>query len=182
MRLSNIAVDNKVAVYIFILLIVMIGWNAYQGLPREAAPDVKIPYIIVTVPYIGVATADIEGLVTQPVERALKGIKDVKTITSASKEGLSTVSVEFEIGVDIDEALRRVRDKVNSTRNELPADILDPVVTEINISEFPIMFVNVGGPYGVARLKKVADDLKEKIEIIPGVLRADVTGGLEPEV
>ncbi|MCW5896330.1 MAG: efflux RND transporter permease subunit [Bacteroidetes bacterium] len=182
MRLSNIAVDNKVAVYIFILLIVMIGWNAYQGLPREAAPDVKIPYIIVTVPYIGVATADIEGLVTQPLERALKGIKDVKTITSASKEGLSTVSVEFEIGVDIDEALRRVRDKVNSTRNELPTDILDPVVTEINISEFPIMFVNVGGPYGVARLKKVADDLKEKIEIIPGVLRADVTGGLEPEV
>jgi CzcA family heavy metal efflux pump len=182
MRLSNIAVDNKVAVYIFIILMVFLGWNAYTRLPREAAPDVKVPWIIVTVPYIGVSPVDVEGLVTQPLERNLKSLKDIKEITSTSKEGLSTVSVEFEIGVDIDEALRRVRDKVNSTKSELPADILEPVVTEINISEFPIMYVNVGGKYGVARLKNVADDLKEKIEAIPGVLRADVTGGLEPEV
>jgi len=182
MRLSNISVDNKVAVYVFILLIVMLGWSAYMRLPRESAPDVKVPWIIVSVPYIGVSPADIEGLVTQPLERNLKSLKDIKQITSASKEGLSTVSVEFEIGVDIDEALRRVRDKVNSTKSELPADILEPVVTEINISEFPIMYVNVGGPYGVARLKDIADDFKEKIEAIPGVLRADVTGGLEPEV
>ncbi len=182
MRIANIAVDNKVSVYIFIILIVIVGWSSYLGLPREASPDVKVPYIIVSVPYIGVSPADIEGLVTQPLERALKSLKDVKLITSASREGLSTVSVEFEIGVDIDEALRRVRDKVNSTRNELPTDILEPVVTEINISEFPIMYVNVGGPYGVARLKDIADDLKEKIEAIPGVLRADVNGGLEPEV
>lgn len=182
MRLSNIAVENKVAVYIFIILMVFLGWNAYTRLPREAAPDVKVPWIIVTVPYIGVSPVDVEGLVTQPLERNLKSLKDIKQITSTSKEGLSTVSVEFEIGVDIDEALRRVRDKVNSTKSELPADILEPVVTEINISEFPIMYVNVGGKYGVARLKNVADDLKEKIEAIPGVLRADVTGGLEPEV
>lgn len=182
MRLSNIAVENKVAVYIFILLMVVLGWNAYTRLPREAAPDVKVPWIIVTVPYIGVSPVDVEGLVTQPLERNLKSLKDIKQITSTSKEGLSTVSVEFEIGVDIDEALRRVRDKVNSTKSELPADILEPVVTEINISEFPIMYVNVGGKFGVARLKNVADNLKDKIEAIPGVLRADVTGGLEPEV
>ena len=182
MRLSNISVDNKVAVYIFIILIVMMGWNAYMRLPREAAPDVKIPWIIVSVPYIGVSPTDVEGLVTQPLERNLKSLKDIKQITSSSKEGLSTVSVEFEIGVDIDEALRRVRDKVNSTKSELPSDILEPVVTEINISEFPIMYVNIGGPYGVARLKDIADDFKDKIEAVPGVLRADVSGGLEPEV
>lgn len=182
MRPWNAAVDNKVAVYIFILLVIVVGWNSYIGLPREASPDVRIPYIIISVPYIGVAPTDVEGLVTQPLERAIKSLKDIKHITSVSKEGLSTVSVEFEVGVDIDEALRRVRDKVNSTRNELPADILDPVVSEINISEFPIMYVNIGGPYGVARLKTIADDLKKKIESVQGVLRADLTGGLEPEI
>lgn len=182
MRPWNTAVDNKVAVYIFILLVVVVGWNSYRGLPREASPDVKVPYIIVSVPYVGVAPTDVEGLVTQPLERAIKSLKDIKHITSVSKEGLSTVSVEFEIGVDIDEALRRVRDKVNSTRNELPADILEPVVSEINISEFPIMYVNIGGPYGAARLKTIADDLKKKIESVQGVLRADLTGGLEPEI
>jgi len=125
---------------------------------------------------------DIEGLITQPLERELKGLKDLKQITSVSKEGLSTIRVEFNTGIDIDEGLRRVRDKVNSARSQLPNDILDPVITEINISEFPIMFVNIGGDVGLARLKKIADDMQDQIEAIPGVISADISGGLEPEV
>ena len=182
MRISNLAVDNKTAVYILILIITVFGWTSYMGLPREAAPDITIPLVIVSTPYIGVSPADIEGLVTQPLERNLKSLKDIKQITSASKEGLSTIRVEFNVGIDIDEALRRVRDEVNSTRPELPADILDPIVSEINFSEFPIMYVNVQGDVGIARLKKIAEDLQDEVESIPGVLRADVTGGLEPEV
>ena len=158
MRIWNIAVDNRVAVYILILIIVLLGWGSYQSLPREAAPDVSIPLVIVSTPYIGVSPADVEGLVTQPLERSLKSLKDIKEITSASKEGLSTVRVEFNVGVDIDDALRRVRDEVNSTRPDLPDDILDPIVTEINFSEFPILYVNVGGTVGLPRLKKIAGD------------------------
>jgi hypothetical protein len=109
-------------------------------------------------------------------------LKDLKQISSASKEGLSTVRVEFNVGVDIDEALRRVRDKVNTAKTELPTDILEQVISEINFSEFPIMFVNVGGNFGIARLKKIAEDLQDKFEAIPGMLRADLSGGLEPEV
>ncbi len=182
MKIWNIAVDNKVAVYVLMVLIIVFGFTSYKNLPREAAPEVLIPWIIVSTPYIGVSPVDVEGLITQPLERALKGLKDVKQITSVSKEGLSTARIEFNTGVDIDEALRRVRDKVNSTRPQLPNDILDPIVSEINISEFPIMFVNVGGNVGLARLKKIADDLQDRIEGIPGVLRADISGGLEPEV
>jgi multidrug efflux pump len=182
MNIWSIAVENKTAVYILMILIVVFGWGSYTRLPREASPDITIPLVIVATPYIGVAPADMEGLITQPLERALKGLKDIKQITSVSKDGLSTIRVEFNTGVDIDEALRRVRDKVGSTRSQLPADILEPVISEINISEFPIMYVNVGGEVGLARLKKIADDLKDKIEVIPGVLRADVNGGLEPEV
>lgn len=182
MRISNLAVDNRVAVYILIVLIVFIGWTTYTSMPREAAPDITIPLVIVSTPYVGVSPTDVEGLVTQPLERAFKSLSDVKQISSVSKEGLSTIRVEFNTGVDIDDALRRVRDKVNSTRPQLPSDILEPVVSEINFSEFPIMFVNVGGNVGLARLKKIAEDLQDKIEAIPGVLRADLNGGLEPEV
>ncbi|MEX0602756.1 MAG: efflux RND transporter permease subunit, partial [Bacteroidota bacterium] len=182
MKISNIAVDNKVAVYILILLIVLIGWNTYSTMPRESSPDITIPWVIVSTPYIGVSPVDIEGLVTQPLERALKSLKDVKQISSVSKEGLSTIRVEFNTGIDMDEALRRVRDEVNSTRPELPSDILDPIVSEINLSEFPILFVNVGGEVGLARLKNIAEELKDKIETVPGVLRADLIGGLQPEV
>ncbi len=182
MKIWNIAVDNKVAVYILIAIIIVFGFSSYSSLPREAAPEVLIPWIIVSTPYIGVSPVDVEGLISQPLERALKGLKDVKQISSVSKEGLSTIQIEFNTGIDIDEALRRVRDKVNSTRPQLPSDILDPIVSEINISEFPIMYVNVGGDVGLARLKKIADDLQDRIEGIPGVLRADISGGLEPEV
>ncbi len=182
MRISNVAIDNRVAVYILIALIAIIGWNTYVNMPRESAPDITIPLVIVSTPYIGVSPIDIEGLVTQPLERALRSLKDVKQISSVSKEGLSTVRVEFNTGIDMDEALRRVRDEVNSTRPELPNDILDPIVSEINFSEFPIMYANVTGPVGLARLKKVAEDLQDKIESIPGVLRADLIGGIEPEV
>jgi CzcA family heavy metal efflux pump len=182
MRLSNLAVDNKVAVYILMVLIVFIGWMTYTSMPREAAPDITIPLVIVSTPYVGVSPTDVEGLVTQPLERAFKSLSDIKQISSVSKEGMSTIRVEFNTGVDIDEALRRVRDKVNSTRPQLPSDILEPIVSEINFSEFPIMFVNVGGNVGLARLKKIAEDLQEKIEAVPGVLRADLNGGLQPEV
>lgn len=182
MNLWSIAVDNKVAVYLLMVMILVFGWGSYNGLPREAAPDVKIPLVIVSVPYVGVSPVDIEGLITQPLERELKGLKDLKQITSVSKEGLSTIRVEFNTGIDIDEGLRRVRDKVNSARSQLPNDILEPIVREINISEFPIMFVNVGGDVGLARLKKIAEDVRDQIEGIPGVISADVSGGLEPEV
>jgi multidrug efflux pump subunit AcrB len=182
MNIWSIAVDNKVAVYLLMVLILIFGWTSYNGLPREAAPDVKIPLIIVAVPYIGVSPVDIEGLITQPLERELKGLKDLKQITSVSKEGLSTIRVEFNTGIDLDEGLRRVRDKVNSARSQLPNDIIEPVISEINISEFPIMYVNVGGEVGLARLKKIADDVRDQIEGIPGVISADVSGGLEPEV
>ncbi|MFA5834856.1 MAG: efflux RND transporter permease subunit [Bacteroidota bacterium] len=182
MKIWNIAVDNKVAVYLLMVMILIIGYTSYIGMPREATPDITIPLVIVSTPYIGVSPIDIEGLISQPLERALKGLKDIKQISSVSKEGLSTIRVEFNTGIDVDEALRRVRDKVNSTRNLLPADILDPIVTEINFSEFPIMYVNAAGNVGVARLKNIAEDLQDKIEAVPGVLRADVTGGLQPEI
>lgn len=182
MKLWNIAVDNRVAVYILVLIIVLFGLDSYLGMPREAAPDITIPYIIVSVPYPGVSPTEMEGLITQPLEKEYKTLKDVKQLSSSSKEGLSTIFIEFETGIDIDEALRRVRDKTNTARSTLPTDILEPIISEINFSEFPIMYVNVGGAVGLPRLKAIAKDLQDDIEGIPGVLSADITGALEPEV
>jgi multidrug efflux pump subunit AcrB len=182
MKISNWSVDNKVTVYILVALLSLFGISSYSSLPREAAPDITIPLVIVSIPYIGVSPTDMEGLVTQPLEKELKSLKDVKEISSSSKEGLSTIRIEFETGIDIDEALRRVRDKVNQTKPKLPSEILEPIINEINFSEFPIMYVVLGGDLGLARLKQIAENLQDRIEAIPGALSADITGDLQPEV
>jgi len=165
-----------------VFIIIVTGSSSYMSLPREASPDITIPVIIVSTPYFGVSPSDMETLVTQPIEQELKNIGDVKEITSSSSEGISSITIEFEPNTDIDSALQKVRDKVDVAKTELPDDAEEPVIQEINFSDFPVMIVNISGDYGLERLKGIAEDLEDKIEGITGVLSVTVTGGLEREV
>jgi len=159
-----------------------VGLYSYVTLPREANPDITIPFVIVTTTYTGVSPSDMETLVTQEIEKELKNIENIKEMRSSSKEGLSAITVEFDPSVDIDEALQKIRDKVNVAKPNLPPDADEPVITEINFSNIPIMIVNISGKYGLVRLKKVAEDLQDDLEQIPGVLDVKLIGGLEREV
>ncbi len=182
MKFFKLFVDNKVVVYIFTAIIVIAGAVSYIGLPREAAPSVQIPYIFVSTVYVGVSPEEIEKLVTMEIEKEVKAISDVKSITSVSRESFSSVIIEFNTNVKIDDAMQKVRDKVSIAKTNMPADIKEPVITEINISELPMLYINISGNYGLAKLKEIGDNLKKKIEGITGVLSADVVGGLEHEV
>lgn len=182
MNISKLAIDNKVTVYILMALIIIVGIQSYISIPKESAPSITVPFIFVTTPYIGVSPQDMENLVTQEIEKEVKGIKDVKNITSISQESFSFVNIEFTPDVNIDDALQKVRDKVAVAKTKMPQDIEEPVVSEINLSEQPMLYVNLSGNFGLATLKDIADNLSDDIEAIPGVLSADVKGGLEREV
>lgn len=158
------------------------GSFSYISLPRESSPDVKIPYVFIATVYPGVSPQDIENLVTQEIEKEVKGISGVKEVTSVSRESLSSISVEFNTNVEIDDALQKVRDKVSTAKTNMPQDIKEPIITEINFSELPILYVNLTGNIGAAELKLVGDRIKDKFEEIPGVLSSDVVGGIEREV
>ena len=88
------------------LCIFLFGTSSYKGLPREAAPDIPVPVVMVSTPYIGVAPGDIEGLITIPLERELTAVKDVKKMSSTSAEGVSIVTLEFEPEVAMEEAIQ----------------------------------------------------------------------------
>jgi len=183
MIVSDVAIRNRISVAVLAIIIIVFGTYCYKVLPRESAPDVTIPYIFVSTSYRGVSPSDIETSVTIPIEKKLKGLEGVKKIQSISSEGLSSINIEFITGVDIDQALQDVKDKVDQAKNELPTDLEDdPVVFEVNVSELPIVIFSLSGNCGLARLKDIADDLKDEIEAIPGVLEAEVTGGLEREI
>ncbi len=182
MKLTDISIDNRTSVFILIFVIIIAGISSYNSLPREAAPDVQIPLIIVATPYFGVSPEDIESLVTQPIEKEINSISEVKEITSSSTEGFSNIKIEFDAGFDIDDALQKVRDKVNKAESELPDDVEKPQIIELNFSEFPIFTFNISGPQGLVKLKDIAEDMKDDIENIEGVLEVKISGGLEREV
>jgi multidrug efflux pump subunit AcrB len=183
MIVSDAAVKKRVSVVILALVIFIFGFLAYKDLPRESAPDITIPYVFITTSYPGVAPEDIEQSITIPIEKKLKGLEAVKRIDSSSTEGFSSIVIEFVAGTDIDDVLSKTKDKVDLAKSELPADLEDdPEVTEVNFSELPIVVLSLSGTAGLVRLKEIAEDLEEDIESIPGVLEADVTGGLEREI
>ncbi len=183
MIISDTAVKKNTSVVVLAMMIIIFGFMAYKSLPREAAPDITIPYIFIITNYPGVAPEDIEQSITIPIEKKLKGLEAVKQIKSSSTEGMSSIIIEFVTGTDIDEVLSKTKDKVDLAKPELPADLEeDPEVIEINISELPIVVLSLSGTCGLVRLKEIAEELQDDIGSIPGVLEAEVTGGLEREI
>lgn len=183
MLITNAAIQRRGTVYVLMFIAVVVGIYSYVTLPRESNPDITIPYVLVVTNYEGVASEDIESLITLPIERKLKGLKDVEEIRSVSAEGSSMITIEFHPDVDIDDALQWVRDKVDQAKGDLPNDLEeDPSILEINLSEFPILMVAISGDVGETVLKGVSEALEERIEEIPGVLDVVLTGARERQV
>lgn len=182
MKVTNVAIKMKTAVFVMVFILTVAGLVAYNSLPRESFPAINQPIITVMTVYVGVAPGDIESLVTQKIEKELKEIQNVDKITSISKEGFSSITVVFEPDVDVNEALQKVRDKVNIAKPELPRDAEEPEIIDFDFANIPIMLVNVSADYGLIRLKDVAEDLQDEIEKVPGVAQVQMTGDLVREV
>jgi multidrug efflux pump len=183
MIVSDTAIKNRVSVMILALIISIAGYYSYTVLPREDEPDITIPFVFVSTPYKGVASSDIETSITIPIEKKLKGLEGVKSIKSASAEGISNINIEFIPGTEIDDVIQKVKDKVDEAKRELPGDLEDdPSVFEVNLSELPIVIYSISGTCGETTLKRIADDLEEDIESIPGVLEVEISGGREREI
>jgi len=182
MLITDTSIRNRTTVAVLGLIIILMGGYSYLSLPREAFPDIPIPHIMVTTAYEGVSPEDIETSVTMKIEKELNGIRGIKEIRSSSAEGLSMIDVEFTPDVPSDVALQRVRDRVDIAKGELPMDAEEPVMKEINFAEFPIMLVSISGDVSPVQLKEIADTLQDTLEAVPGVLKVDVLGALEPEI
>ena len=175
-------IKQRIAVYALVILVVIIGTIAYTNLPRENNPEIKLPYIIVTTVYPGVPPVDMETLITRPLEDAIDGLAGVKLIQSESRQSVSSIFVEFTTDVNTETALRQVKDRVDGKKGELPEDANDPVVQEVNISDWPIFSLAVSHPDGVDRLTEPAKELRDRLKRIPGVLNVSISGSPVKEV
>jgi multidrug efflux pump len=175
-------IARSTTVNLVLVVLTLFGLKVYSELPREAAPDIAIPKVLVITPYVGVSPQDIESLVTVPLESELAGLKDLKKMKSTSAEGASIIDLEFEPDIDIEDALQKVRDRVGRARGKLPPDAEDTDIREISFSDFPIVIVTLAGGVDEEKLKKLGEDLAEDLRRVPGVLDAKLSGGRERQI
>ncbi|HRF17104.1 MAG TPA: efflux RND transporter permease subunit, partial [Chitinophagaceae bacterium] len=170
---------------ILAIIISAIGFLQFITLPKEQFPDIVVPTISVTTIYAGNSAKDIESLVTQPIEKELKGISGAKVnkIQSISQADYSLIVVEFDTDVETDIAKQKVKDAIDRAMSDLPNDLTsEPNVQEFAFSEIPIMFVNISGDYDGMQLKRYADKMQDRFESLGEVNRAEIVGAPEREI
>ncbi len=182
MKITDVSIKYRTSIVVLTAILAIGGLYSYRTIPKESSPSIEIPQIVVTLLYPGASPDDVESLITQPVEREIQAVNGIKEIRSTSVQGVSTIVVEFDPDISIDDAYQKVRDKVDVARPTLPGEVEEPIVSEIDFSEFPIMTVNLAANYSLSQLKEVAENLEDEIETVQGVLEVDVIGGLEREV
>ena len=177
------AIDNKVSIYVATVIVCLAGMFTYVSLPKENFPEVVFPQIFVATIYPGASPSDIENLISKEIEKEVKSISGVKKIKSNSVQSFSNVIIEFETDIDVPKAKQEVKDAVDRAKPNLPSDLKDdPQVIEIDISQAPIMNVNLSGDYDLTTLKKYAEQLQDAIEGIREIRRVDIVGALTREI
>jgi multidrug efflux pump subunit AcrB len=168
--------------YLFLVALLAVGSYSLISIPKESAPEVVIPVGVVTVSFPGAPALDVESLITNEIERGLTSLEDVKEITSTSREGLSSVVVEFEAEADIDSSIQDLKDRISVIERDFPDDANDAVVSEVNFVDQPILTVALAATLSDFAFTELADQLEKEIENISGVSRVEFEGVRDREV
>src|ERR1700722_4283060 len=176
------AIDHARLTVATLLFLLAAGLVAYMTIPKEAEPDVKIPIIYVQLAQRGISPEDAERLLLRPGETQLKSVGNVKEMRATAYEGGGFVLLEFEAGFDSKAALADVRAKVDQAKHDLPRDVDEPSVQEVNLSAYPVLVVALSGDVPERTLLHVARTAKNAIEQAPGVLSAELRGARDEAV
>ena len=180
MNLIEAAMSRSRTVILSLLLVLVGGFIAYNTIPKEAEPDIEIPIIHVHISHDGISPEDSERLLVRPMEQELRSIEGIKEMSASAFEGGANVTLEFDAGVNTDNALQDVREKVDKAKAKLPGETDEPTVNEVKMSRFdPMLVLNLAGNIPERSLTKIAKDLKEKIEGLSGVLEVNLIGTRE---
>ncbi len=182
-KLSSVAVDNATSVFLVAVMIMLFGLQAYLDMPKEQYPEASLPTVYINTPYFGNSAEEIENLIARPIEQEVSSVVGIKNIKSTCVQDFSVIVAEFDSDVDIDLAVQKTKDAVDKAKKELPSDLdQDPSVFEVNLSELPIVTINISGDYSMDDLRDYAEYIQDKIEDIPEVSEAEMKGALEREV
>ncbi|MGI9276673.1 MAG: efflux RND transporter permease subunit [Endozoicomonas sp.] len=170
---------SRTMVMLFVLLLTL-GMISYITIPKEAAPDIPIPVIDVSIHYEGISPEDSERLLVLPMEKELRGLAGIKEMTSTASQSNASISLKFIAGLDINVLLSEVRDKVNQAKSKLPDGTDEPVVKQVTIASLqPVVTVILSGNMPERALVKIANKVKDLLESRKEILEVDVGGDRE---
>jgi HAE1 family hydrophobic/amphiphilic exporter-1 len=183
-KISAWAIRNPVPVAVLFLGLILAGMIAYAGLPVKNFPNLTFPVVTVTVTQNGAAPAQMESQITRPVENALAGLTDVEEISSAVNQGVSTTSIEFEMGEDLQQKTDEVRSAIDRIRATLPRDIDEPIIQRVEVESLPVFTYAVAAPgMSDADLSWFVDDtIAREMQSVPGVAQVTRVGGVDREI
>ncbi|HZO12218.1 MAG TPA: efflux RND transporter permease subunit, partial [Polyangiaceae bacterium] len=177
------AIERPVGVTVVFFAMAVFGLVALRQLAVDLLPHIDVPQITITTPYQGVAPAEIETLITRPVEQAVSTIEGVERIEAESSEGLSRVRLQFQWGTSLETALDEARAAVDRIRSQLPADAETPTIFKFDLASVPILHLGLSGTGDSRHLKQLArEELSRAIERVPGVAAVEVDGGHDREI
>ncbi len=175
----NAAIHHSRTVLSILILLLIIGTYAYINIAKESSPDIDIPQIYISMSLEGISPDDSERLLLRPMEQELATIEGVKEMKSTAYQGGGFVLLEFQAGFNKNIALDDVQKAVDQARPELPDDVEEPSVTEVNFSLFPVLVVTLSGNMPERTLLKLAQNLEDRIEAISSVLDVNIAGDRE---
>jgi HAE1 family hydrophobic/amphiphilic exporter-1 len=183
MWLTRLAITRPVVIWMALAAIALLGLVAYSRLPAELNPRVEIPTLTVITVYPGAGPQEIETLVTRPMEDAAGTVNNLRDVYSSSQDSVSILSMDFEVGTDLDSAVAAVREKVDAARALLPPDARAPIVAKLDINAQPVLYLGLYGDAPIRQIREAVDSrLKPRLARVPGVAAVNVVGGAEREI
>ena len=183
MSLSSLSIRRAVTFAMIYVFVVGFGLFGLARLKIDLYPDISFPVIAIITTYTGVAPADMETLVTKPIEEAVASVENIKHIRSQSKLGASLVLAEFEWGIDLDTSEKDIRNNIDFIREYLPGEATEPIIVAFDPQKMPILFMSVSGPMGPAELRELSRrKIEPALERIVGVASAETAGGLKRQI
>lgn len=183
MNIARLTVSRPILTTVVFLIVISLGIVAFFMLSVDLMPEVTYPTISVVTTYENVGPQEMEELVTRPIEESLAAVQGVEEITSTSTEGSSQVRVSFEWGRDLDAAANDIRDRIDRVMGRLPEDIERPTLRKFDLSAFPVVILGISSSMNPLDLRELVEDqIKYRIERVPGVAAVDIRGGLNREI
>lgn len=183
MKIYESAVKKPVTTALIFVAIVVLGLFSFSRLSVDLYPEIELNAVTVMTTYSGASATDIEQNVTKPMETSLSTVSDLKRITSVSKDNISLITVEFEYGTDMDEAVNDIRSVIDMLKNFLPEEIENPVILKFNSSMIPIAFMSARTSQNAQGLYKILEEkVANPINRINGVASVSISGAPQREI